>query len=192
MTTARSKLMVTAICLGLLLTCTACGPRLMVPAQTIIAAKPDTALITFVRATKFGYKSDFHLWDSTDYVGTIYGGQYIQKEVAPGEHMFIAHGQNWAYIKANLEAGRKYYIVLNVTMGFTHAAVVPAPITKDQSKYGQSDINEWLAKLDPVTPNPEGAAPFIEDRRPQVEQAVANGQKPDAKFQVLNPQDYWD
>ncbi len=188
----RMRLTCLTICLGLAFSCLACGPKITIPTPAIDSPSSEMALITFVRATKFGYKSDFHLWDSRDYVGTIYGGQYIQKEVVPGEHMFIAHGQNWAYIKANLEAGKKYYILLNVTMGFSHAAVIPVPLTKEQTKYGQNEINEWLSNLTSVGPNPEAAEAFVEDRAPQIERAVENGLAPDAKFQYLNPQDFWD
>lgn len=178
-------------CLALAAFATACGPKVTIPTPAIDGPSPDKALITFVRATKFGYKSDFHLWDSTDYVGTIYGGQYIQKEVEPGEHMFIAHGQNWAYIKADLEAGKKYYILLNVSMGFSHAAVIPVPITR-VGEYNQDNINEWMASLTSVGPNPEVADAFVAKRAEQVERAVANGEAPDAKFQTLSAEDYWD
>lgn len=178
-------------CIALAVFATACGPKITIPTPAIDSPSTDKALITFVRATKFGYKSDFHLWDSHDYVGTIYGGQYIQKEVDPGEHMFIAHGQNWAYIKANLEAGKKYYILLNVSMGFSHAAVIPVPIVKG-GEYNQDNINEWMANLTSVGPNPEAADAFVASRAEQIERAVSNGEAPDAKFQYLEATDFWD
>ena len=177
--------------LGLISSCVACGPKLMIPTQSVADAKPDTALITFVRARSYGGKSTFHIWDSMDYVGTIAGGQYIQKEVTPGEHMFIVHAQNWAYIKGTLEAGKKYYIVLNTAPGFTHAAAVPVPITKAQTKYGQADIDNWMKTLTPMTPNPQAAPAWVQARKPQVERAVANGQAPDARFQEFGAADFW-
>lgn len=187
-----SKSLITVGCLGLMLTCVACGPGLMMPTQTVNDTKADKALITFVRATRFGGRSEFHIWDSKDYVGTIEGGQYVQKEVDAGEHMFIAHGQNWAYIKADLEAGKKYYILLNVTIGFTHATVIPVPLTKSHDRYTQDDINNWMTSLRPVTPHPEGSKEFVEARKEQVQRAVENGQKPGAEFQTLAAEDFWD
>ena len=173
-----------------LFTCAACGPGLMKPTQTIKAASADKALITFVRAKSYGGGSEFIVWDSEEFVGVLVGGQYIQREVAPGEHMFIIHAQNWAYIKANLEAGKKYYVVVNTSIGFTHAVAIPVPITKE-TKYGQAEIDQWMATLKPVTPNPEKSAAWVAKKTPEVQKAVENGNKPDAKFQILNPEDNW-
>ncbi len=177
---------------GLLsITSVACGPGLMIPGQKVQSAPADKALITFVRATRYGKKSEFVVWDSDRFMGLLEGGQYFQQVVDPGEHMFIVHAQNWAYIKANLEAGKKYYVLLNVSMGFTHAVAVPVPLTKGQAEYGQAQIDEWMAKLTPITPNEAVAAQFEARRKPQITQAVENGKKPGAKFQYLNAEDFW-
>jgi hypothetical protein len=188
---SASKLFKIMFFTGMVIPTVACGPKLMIPTQSVNEAKPESALITFVRARSYAGKSVFHIWDSMDYVGTIIGGQYIQKEVAPGEHMFIVHAQNWAYIKADLEAGKKYFIVLNTAPGFTHAAAIPVPITKAQTKYGQSDIDNWMTTLTPMIPNPQSAPAWVAERKPQVEKAVAKGQAPDARFQELGSGDYW-
>ena len=174
-----------------MLTCLACGPRLMIPAQTLQAPQNETALVTFIRASRFGGKDVFNIWDSEEFVGSLQGGQYVQREVAAGEHMFIVHAQNWAYIKGTFDPGKKYYILLNVTIGFTHATAIPVPITKTQSEYGQPQIDQWMAALQPVAPNPEAAPAWTAKRLPQIQKAVAKGQEAGAKFQTLAPEDNW-
>jgi hypothetical protein len=174
-----------------LLTCVACGPGLMIQTQTIQTAPADKALVTFVRPTRFGGRDEFVVWDSAELFGVVYGGQYVQKEVTPGEHTFIVHAQNWAYIKANVEAGKKYYVLLNVSVGFTHAVAIPVILSKTQSEYGQTHIDQWMSTLKPMTPNPDVAPRWVAKRQPQVDKAVENGKKPDAKFQILNPEDNW-
>lgn len=176
---------------GALLTCMACGPGLMTQAQTIKTAPADKALVTFVRVRSYGGGSNFVVWDSKELVGSLVGGQYIQREVAPGEHLFIVHAQNWAFIKANVEAGKKYYVLINTTIGFSHATAIPVPLNHD-TKWTQADIDQWMATLDPVMPHPEGSIEWAAKRQPQMEKAIAKSQEPGAKFQYLNPEDTWE
>jgi hypothetical protein len=172
--------------------CIACGSSIMVPTQTIKDAAPDHALVTFIRATSFGGAIDFGIWDSDQLVGVLDPKTYIQYKAAPGEHVFLARAENWSYVKANLEAGKKYYILANVSMGVWKARVVLVPITKDQDKYGQSNIDDWMTRLAPRMPDPAQADAYRNPRIAQVQEAAAKVDDGTTKFSTLQTTDFFE
>lgn len=59
--------------------------------------------------------------DSIKLVGIASSGTKIQYEVAPGEHSFVVGGQSSHYLKANVQAGKSYYVRVVTKMGIVKA-----------------------------------------------------------------------
>lgn len=97
----------------------------MSPAQPPLAAAGN-AVITFYR-TSF-VDGDIaqapiveKAGDSIKLVGIASSGTKIQYEVAPGEHSFVVGGQSSHYLKANVQAGKSYYVRVVTKMGIVKA-----------------------------------------------------------------------
>jgi hypothetical protein len=168
-----------------------CGPGLMMPAQRLTTPSPQYATVTFVRATTFGFAVEFNLWDGENFIGVIDAKQYVQVQLPPGEHLFMARGENWSFVNANLEAGKKYVVLANVVPGVRKARVVLAPVTKTQAKWGQGEIDQWFERCAPVTPDQNVAPEWVAKRLPHVREGIELSKHPDTKALVLNPTDDW-
>lgn len=81
--------------------------------------KPEEnkATVNFVRRSVFmgdGAKSE--VWDSEKFIGTLSAGELLQYQADPGEHLFMVNLQgSWAVAQGVLEAGRTYYLKMNLT-----------------------------------------------------------------------------
>jgi hypothetical protein len=124
-----------------------CGGSMMLPTQRLSDVPSDKAVVTFIRATAFGGAIDFGIWDGERVVGVLDPRAYIQYTCDPGEHVFLGRAENWSAVKATLEAGRKYYILANVSMGVWKARIVFEPITKTSTDRTDDDIAMWLNDL---------------------------------------------
>lgn len=169
-----------------------CGPKLMRETTPDKGLEEGKALVTFVRATWYGGNIPFELWDRESFVGLIEWKQYIQAAVPPGEHVFLCKADNWSYVKATLEAGRKYFVLVNVSLQNGKAIARLKAVTKDQSEWGQAEIDYWLANLTPVTPIPEALPPFVAERLPEIRQAFPQGELADIQAEELSADDHWE
>jgi hypothetical protein len=133
----KNVLSVAALTLG--------GVLFVCPVQNLAAEPPtpdDTsAVVYFLRPSAFGKAVSFALWDGEDVIGVVKGKQHIAYKTTPGTHYFLIHAQNWEIIKAELAAGKTYYIVVRPVMGFTSAAV---NMTVEDPN--NPDIPKWIRK----------------------------------------------
>jgi hypothetical protein len=86
------------------------------PVVRIVPA--DKVLVTFGRPSIFlgdGWSAD--VWDRETFVGSMTGGKLVQYETEPGKHLFMVGGEVWGYAEGNLEAGKQYFLKLNVYPG---------------------------------------------------------------------------
>jgi len=78
----------------------------------------------------------FKIYDGDTYLGKLGHGKYFAYECDPGEHVFIAKGENTSYLDANLEAGKTYIMDAQVKTGIMSARVSLEPfIDKDHKKF---------------------------------------------------------
>ncbi len=172
--------------------CLSCGPKLMRETTPDRGMEEGKALVTFVRATWYGGNIEFELWDRESFVGLIEWKQYIQVAVPQGEHVFLCKADNWSYVKANLEAGKKYFVLVNVSLQNGKPIARLKAVTKEQSEWGQAEIDYWLANLTPVTTIPEALPPWVAKRLPEIRQALPQGAFADIQAEELTPEDHWD
>jgi hypothetical protein len=78
---------------------------------------PETALITFISPPgggslldPIGNKSGALIWDGNQFLGFLGIGQYIQYPAIAGEHIFLVEAKTIGGIKANLSAGKSYFV----------------------------------------------------------------------------------
>jgi len=178
-----SAVLLTAILLA------GCGRSIMIPTTAKPQLAEGKALVTFIRATSFGGAIDFGLWDGENLVGVLDPKTYIQVEVDPGEHYFLARAENWSIVKANLEAGKRYYVLANVAMGVWKARVVLRPIRQGDADYKQENIDAWLTDLRPMMPDPGQAPAYVQRRVEEVRKALENAKSGQAETLPLEAGD---
>ena len=97
----------------------------------------NKATVNFVRRSILmgdGVKSE--VWDSENLVGTLAAGRLLQYQTEPGEHTLMINFQgHWAVAQGVLEAGKNYYLKLNMT-GW-------GPIIIGAAEASDPRIEEW-------------------------------------------------
>ena len=166
-----------------------CGTPIMRDTTTIHQPSPEYALVVFVRPTAFGGGIKFGLWDGDQLIGILNAKRIVQYKATPGEHLFLARAENWSYLKANLEAGKRYIVVGKVYPGVWKARVGLSPVTKS-SDTDQATIDGWLASGTPSEVIPEQYESYQTPRQPQVNEAIAEFEAGEVEFEVLEADDH--
>jgi hypothetical protein len=104
---------------------------------------PDStsAVVYFMRPGAYAGSVAFSLWDGDTAIGSLKGKQYVAYKTTPGTHYFLTQSQNWDIIKAELAAGKTYYILFRAAKGFTRPFV--NMIAQDPDN---ADIPAWIER----------------------------------------------
>lgn len=170
---------------------TGCATPMMTKTSTVSSPPAGKAIVTFVRPTMFGGAIQFGIWDSDKFVGILAARSYVQYAADPGEHLFLARAENWSYVKANLEAGKEYFVVGKVFPGVWKARVALAPVKKDELlRPGETaKVEKWLKDLSPTVPMASLVDRYSAPRVDQVRQSVEKFKKGKAGYGVLEAED---
>jgi len=98
------------VLLGLLIL----GPTM---ASGFIPPAKGNAVIYFTRVSSFGGATKFEFFHNEEFVGVFKKKNYIRYEVKAGEHLFWVSSENKQFVKANLEAGKTYIVLVNIKVG---------------------------------------------------------------------------
>ena len=150
---------------------------------------PETAVVHFIRPTRFGGAIKFGIWDSDKFVGILEGAYRMPYETAPGEHVFLAQAENWSIVKATLKPGHNYFILGRVTPGVWRARVECDPICKGD-KVRQDEIDNWMARLPARTVRPEAVEAYESRRIRKVREILKRVESGKAKARVMTAEDY--
>ena len=93
------------------------GLAKMKPAKRLQFAPPEKALVNFVRPYNFaGGGSNRDLWHEDEYIGSISNASMVQYLVEPGMQLFMTNNYNkgWKHLYLNVEAGKTYYVRVEV------------------------------------------------------------------------------
>ena len=144
---------------------------MMARAPRIQTPDPASALVTFVRPPGyFGEGAQVGMWDNQHFIGILRSGELLQYRAAPGTHLIVADAdENWSYARADLRAGKEYFIKANMFPGILGNRVALATVPKADDR-----IAGWLARLQPVAANDNDTTRSYAARRlPDVNAAIA-------------------
>ena len=104
----------------------------------------DKALLVFVRPQQLGFSANASIYDGDKFVGIIPFDHKLGYLAEPGEHLFMVVSEAADFMKANLEAGKTYYVEVTPRMGvwgarFSLRPILPVTISTAEQK-------EWLGK----------------------------------------------
>lgn len=92
-------------------------------AQGFITPAEGNAVVYFTRVSGYGGAVSFEFFHGEEFIGIFKKKNYMRQEVEAGEHLFWASSENKQFVKANLEAGKSYIVLVNIKMGAWKAQV---------------------------------------------------------------------
>ena len=121
------------------------------PKQTEeVLAKPGKGkcMVYIARRETAALLVKFSIYDGDIFLGKLGAKKYFAYECDPGEHVFIAKGENTFYVDANLEEGKTYVMDLKIKVGIISARVTLNPIDQSNKKFEKEKkkILEFISK----------------------------------------------
>jgi hypothetical protein len=128
----------------------------MVKATPVTEPSPEKTLVYFMRPSGMSYAVNFQIWDGDYFVGLSQAKSYFVYECDPGKHLFIGIAENMVALKADLDAGKSYYVGTNVKTGWSKARMQFTPVTRGSELWDK--VEEYKKSLNCVTANEEERA----------------------------------
>lgn len=127
-----------------------------------VAASPEQALVVFLRPVNYGRQEMVTVIDDRrHFIGQPNGRQCWMLLVPPGQYGFLALGENTDSVRATVEAGRVYFVMVQIGMGmWAPRAHITALTSRDErwerlaqyvreSQQMRVDLTGGDASLDP-------------------------------------------
>ncbi len=124
----------------------------MKPAESLLSPTNEKALVRFMRPSGLGWAINFNIWDGEKVIGNCVAKAQFDYLADPGKHLFVAISENKAFIEAELEAGKTYYVLTQVRMGAFKARVGLVPVTKGSEFWDK--VKEYESALNKLQPDP--------------------------------------
>ena len=181
------------------------GGGLMVKSEKPLTPKPDQTLIVFMRLhASFGkaflfddYGQSVSLYevsgDENKFIGFSKGGTKIGYDIAPGEHTFMVVGEAADFMKAMVETGKTYYVLVTPRMGFLQARYSFRPLRQQDltgTEFPQWDLDTSLVENTPESEEwAQKHAAEIENKRVRYWTVWSGKTQEQRDLQTLNPED---
>jgi len=91
--------------------------KLPAMAQGFTPPAEGNAVIYFARVSSYGNTVSFEFFHNKEFIGIFKNKNYMRCEVEAGEHLFWASSENKQFVKANLESGKTYIVMVHIRMG---------------------------------------------------------------------------
>ncbi len=138
---------------------------MMVDAKSPLQAAPNSARVYF--ALDQGFPSgNAYITDGTKLLGFIKNGDHFVADLEPGEHILMLISEQDEAIKANLEAGKSYYVRLFITPGVMRSRTYWTPL-KDTAE-DRKLREEMLEGTDRVELIPEEGAKWEAEEKEEL------------------------
>lgn len=168
------------------------GLPLMKESKENIEPDANNATVTFIRSQSFAENLSFGIWNQQGLLGNLKGKTHFVSKLSSGKHVFVANGYygNYYLVNAELAAGKKYYVMVEVSMGWMAPNLHFFPVKNDiepneiQEKMNQSmrmaiDTNVIDAKI----------KKRLDAALPLVQRTIDNMKKGNLEAPSLEPKD---
>lgn len=101
-------------------------------------APEDKAVVYIGRLTGFvGRARPFHVFHNEEYLGFLKGKNYVRLVCEPGENLFWVAAETRTFVRADLEAGKSYYLFAKIMAGAWSARAQLHPITEASQAWAE-------------------------------------------------------
>ena len=152
----------------------ACGGTMIVaPTQEIKPPSSGKATIVFMRTSFVAGAIGVEMLETTNgelkFVGNLAMGNKISYETTPGEKVFMAYGVAADFMKARVDAGKTYYVIVRPNWGT--GGFAPTPVRRDTTEYNMAmpEFKDWVSGTELVIPGPDTDS-WFKEKKPQLEE----------------------
>ena len=158
-----SVLLVSMIALTQLFGCASPNMKLSQPANAIEQAPQDKVLVTFIRPSRLGFAISAAVYDGENFIGFVPYQTRLDYLAEPGEHIFMVVSEAGDFMKADLLAGKQYFVKVVPRMGAWRARFSILPIHK--ADLATPEVQQWIQEAKPVE-NIEAAYEWAKENQP--------------------------
>ncbi len=164
--------------------------ELMKAADMGVEPDAEHAAITFIRGKNSLEQLRFGIWGEDRFLGNLGAQSFLEIKVPAGEHMFFGLSEQWAVLRAEVAAGKRYYVRVEAGRGRWKARL---ELLAGDARLPQSELDTWLATskrlaldesaiTDTIQKRLDAALPLIAATRDSVRdgQMTATALKPEA------------
>lgn len=138
-----------------------------------ITTDAEHATVVFVRPS--GGLRSYPVMDHVGrFVAELEPESYVAVQLPPGDYTFIAWSEATPALKASIDAGRVYYVWMDVIPGAwsPHARLFAV----GRGRNSWRSLRSWLERCDRIEPLPGAAEQFAYERaRQEIDEVVAKG-----------------
>jgi hypothetical protein len=153
---------------------------------------PDEAKVIVYRTSSFGGSTNFPVYEILDHedgrlLGFTETDRFFEIHCPPGKHLFVTWGEDEAFIEADLEGGKTYFIQSFTRFGILSARPGFAPLGRDSEHF--PEIEETLSTLQCRELDPEKAAEYEHRKVDHLRKTLASYREGRKNPRFLIPQD---
>lgn len=176
-------LALTIATLALMLTGCSATSQYMVKAKShAIDRSPDMATVVFIRPSNYAAAQLTTILDSKGrFLGDALPSSYFAVKVPPGEHVFISWAENTAALRANVAAGKIYFVEVSSKLGWMSARMHLLALGPNTDNW--KHIDEWLGECTPYAPDEAQGQGYLKKR------AADTGERIDRALDALSKYD---
>lgn len=121
--------------------------------------EPDasSAIITFLQRRESN-RASISIWSTDGYLGDIESEEYVQLRVGPGRHYYLVGNLESSILRADVEAGKRYYVWVDVGAWLRNTKLIPIRLELER------DLNDWLDDAQLVVLDTDALTPRIQER----------------------------
>jgi len=101
---------------------------------------------------------DIGIWCSDGFIGDLRNEEALSVRVAPGEHFFFAGHTFTSVLRAQVEAGKQYYVWQDVSLWTEGIKLVPIEGSQER------ELQEWLSDTTLLELNESALTPRVRER----------------------------
>jgi hypothetical protein len=136
-----------------------------------IQPKPDAATIVFIRHSGMAAGIVTTILDGRGrFLGDSTSSSYFATHVPPGQHVFIAWAENTAALRADVAAGKTYYIEVSPSMGALSARMHLLAITPKSESWPKRQ--EWMGDSTMLEANEPAGQAYLRGRGEDVAERI--------------------
>jgi hypothetical protein len=165
------------------------GFDVMEPAAGPVEPDDEHGVVTIFRQ-KDGKKFEFGIWSDAGFVGTLGAREAVSLKLKPGSHFFMAGNLGVTQMRADVEAGKRYYAWLDYGGWVGRVRLTPVPVADAK------ELDKLLSKVDYVALGPMTDSEGVKVRAKVVVEYVGETEKRtrtgEVDFNLLGPEHAFD
>ena len=161
-------------------------------AQPTPSPGPEEAKVIIYRTSSFGGAEHFPVYELVDHedgrlLGFTETDRYFEYRCPPGKHLFVTWGEGEAFIEADLEAGKTYFIRTYSKFGVLSARPGFAPVGQESGHW--PTLEEVLSSLQCRELEPDKAAEYEHRKVDHLKKTMASYREGRKNPRFLTPND---